>query len=68
MITTKQKLEQRHETKKGDTEQVTMKNHQLIKVDRKSIKKTMWIQNNQKAKDKMSVISPYISNNHSKHK
>ena len=40
-----------------ESEQITMKNHQLTKVKKKTMKR----QNNQKAKNKMAVVNLYLS-------
>ena len=40
-----------------ESEQITMENHQLTKVKKKTMKR----QNNQKAKYKMAVVNLYIS-------
>ena len=39
MVTTSKNLEQKHKHKKGESEQITMENHQLIRADRKRRKK-----------------------------
>lgn len=46
---------------KGETDHIIMENHQFTKVYRNKGKESVEIQNNQKANDKIVVISPCMS-------